>query len=197
MLHKDSSISGFHLLGWLVAFVFCSAIWGMLAGAIAYQFNMPFDFFQFTGGSNDLYDWFILGMTYGTSIALVLIMLEKFGAYNPVIAFVILMTGIILFTDMLFGRSSIAHSYHQIWLLVVPVVIIRDVVTYFYLRDLYRDSDEIHEIDINCKSIEEPDFSDTSLPGDTEELSDIEELARDMSAEAAEYGKSRAHYLRA
>ncbi len=196
MLHKNSSISGFHLLGWLLAFVFCSAIWGMIAGAIAYQYNMPFDFFQLVNGSNELFHWFILGMSYGSAIAVALILLEKFGAYNPVIAFVILMSGIILFTDMLFGRSSLAHSYHQIWLLVVPVVIIRDVVTYVYLRDLYDDSDEIHEIDINCKTIEEHDLTSTPA-ADIEEFNGIDEIAREMSAEAAEYGKSRAQFLRA
>ncbi len=204
MLHKNSSISGLHLLGWLLAFIFCSAIWGMLSASIAFQYNMPFDFFKFLKQPDELGHWYLLGLCYGACIAVSLVILEKFGAYNPVIAFVILMSGIILFTDMLFGRTSIAQSHHHVWLLVVPVVIIRDVVTYFYLRDLYRDSNEIHEINLNCKTIEEPNFDaqneieepshKTQTSEHELEMDEIDQLAHDISAEAAAYGKSRANY---
>ncbi|VAW73084.1 hypothetical protein MNBD_GAMMA12-510 [hydrothermal vent metagenome] len=204
MLHKNSAISGLHLLGWLLAFLFCSAIWGMLSAGIAFQYNIPFDFFNVFKQPSELGHWYILGLCYGACIALSLVILEKFGAYNPVIAFVILMSGIILFTDMLFGRTSIVHSHHNIWLLLVPVVIIRDVVTYFYLRDLYRDSNEIHEINLNCKTIEEPNFDqkseaeeprhNTPTIDNDKTMDEMDQLAQDISTEVAAYGKSRANY---
>ena len=198
MIQRDSTLSDFRILAWFLAFLFCSAIWGLLAGGIAFQYNIPFDFFQQYPGSLDVFHWFILGLSYGAAIALGLVLLEKMGAYNPVIAFVILMSGVILFTDMLFGRTSIVDSQYPVWLLLVPVVVIRDIITYFFLRDLYRNSDEIHEIDINCQTIEEPCFEDSpSTPADKEMLDEIDELACSISAEAAEYSKGRDQYLRA
>lgn len=202
MIQKHATLADFHIAGWFFAFIFCSAVWGLLAGGIAFQYEIPFDSFNLYPAEHDLYHCFLLGMAYCSAIAFSLVILEKLGAYNPVVAFVILMAGIILFVDMLFGRTSIVNSQHPVWLLLVPVVVVRDVVTYFYLCDRYRNSDEIHEIDISCKTIDEPNFSDEAeviaeSHEKSQELSELEALAFDMSEEAAEYGKNRTQYLRA
>ena len=209
MINKEDSQPDLQLLVWFLAFTFTSAIWGIFAAGIAFNYSMPFDFFQIYPESNNQYNMFLLGMSYGAGAAVTLVMLEKLGAYNPVIAFVVLMGGIILFIDMLFGRTGLQNPQHLVWLMLVPIVIIRDIVTFYYLRDRYRSSGEIHEIDITCQTLDEPCFTEAEQDQKTTEketkkerqpnteLGDIEQLALEMSSEAAEYGKQRAGYLRA
>jgi len=119
---------------WFSVVTFMLMAWGMLAGFFAFKYQVPLDSFSILFKELNLEQSLVVGLVYGLVASFILVILGTLGYYNPVMAFVIFLTGIIIFLDFIVGNTVISESKNLIWIMVLPFVIIRDLVTYSFLR---------------------------------------------------------------
>ncbi len=127
---------------WFSIVTFILMAWGVLAAWFAFTYKIPLDVFSLLSHEQTLAQCLVTGLIYGLVASFILVILGSLGYYNPIIAFVILLAGIIMFFDFVLGNSHITESKNLIWLMALPFVIIRDVVTYIILCKINRRLDQ-------------------------------------------------------
>ena len=119
---------------WFAAVTLVAMAWGLFAAWVAFKYKIPLDLFNMLANDLNLTQSLVIGLLYGLLAGFILVVLGALGYYNPIIAFTILLAGIIMFFDFVFGASQINEPKNLIWLMAVPFVVIRDVVTYRLIK---------------------------------------------------------------
>ena len=120
---------------WFFTVTSISMLWGLFSAWVAFKFKIPLDIFMFFDHDLNLTQSLVVGLIYGLVASFVLITLGVLGLYNPILVFVVLLGGFILFLDFILGKSEVTDAKNLIWLMVVPFIMIRDFITHLVIQD--------------------------------------------------------------
>lgn len=140
--HQESPPPAFR---WFLIQVFCLIGWGACAGLVAYRFQIPLDFLGLFTDANHQQQAIIAGISYCLALGLGIAILGSIGLYSSLMGFVVLLACIIALIDFISGRVVVTDMRNDLWLLVLPVILIRDLVTLKILQDHCRAQRERQE----------------------------------------------------
>lgn len=119
---------------WFLTVTFCLMVWGMFAAWVATFWQIPLDVFSLFPQAPNLIQTLIIGAVYSLIVSFLLVIFSVFGIYNPVLGFIFLLIGLTIFLEFVVGKHAITDSRNLIWLMLLPFLVIRDLVTHLMLR---------------------------------------------------------------
>lgn len=149
MLYEDQYKSNTIAFKWFTCVTFFLVLWGLFAAWVASVWQIPLDVFSIFSQELNLNQSLVVGAVYALAASFILVILADFGFYNPVLAFIVVLVGITMFFEFIVGKSQINDSQNLVWLMALPFVGIRDLVTHYMLRHYSRKTARITDNDLD------------------------------------------------